>query len=183
MSTQPLTLFGRITVLSALALAPAVPAMAQIMPQQNAPRQDMPRTLPETPPGMQHGATPPTAATDANPAPVPIRIEMSTVNGMANCGPRELRLPPGDIIQISVVNLSPTWLRFSAPAFLKGGKLLATNHPIIDPKTGSFMVGPTSTGQVVLRTPPPGSYGFSCNESGTNPTVESTGFLIVTPAS
>lgn len=129
---------------------------------------------------QQARSSPPIASGGAG-AP-PIEIEMGTVNGDVRCTPARARLPGRDAIDLRVVNRAERPLWFVAPEFLKGAKHIDSRGFTLDVTRGGFLVAPASTVRVLLRTPQPGEYYYSCYEPGSVPRPESSGFLIVVPA-
>jgi hypothetical protein len=112
----------------------------------------------------------------------PVEITMNTVNGDVQCGPPRARLPANDPLDLRVVNRSEIPLMFVAPQFFKASKHIESAGFVMDLLKGGFLVGPKSTVTVLLRTPAPGEYYFSCFPPDGIPNPASSGFLIILPA-
>ncbi len=112
----------------------------------------------------------------------PVEITMNTVNNDVQCGPPSARLPAQDSLDLRVVNRSETPLMFVAPQFFKASQHIESAGFVMDLVKGGFLVAPKSTARVLLRTPAPGEYYFSCFHPSSIPNPASSGFLIVVPA-
>ncbi len=112
----------------------------------------------------------------------PVEITMNIVNGEVRCAPPRARLPARDPLDLRVVNRSRHPVTFVAPKFFNAAQHLKSAGFVMDLIKGGFLVAPNSTARVLLRTPAPGEYYYSCYPPGRIPTDPSSGFLIVTPA-
>lgn len=133
-------------------------------------------------------ATAPVAAQPAAPSlnsgstAGPVQIMIQTVNGEVQCGPRTVRLPPGEVLSVSAVNRAERPIWFVAPKFFAATTHIESAGFAYDLTKGGFLVAPESTVRVQVVTPPPGEYYFSCFERTEVPSVQSSGFLLVAPA-
>jgi hypothetical protein len=112
---------------------------------------------------------------------VPIEIGMRTVNAEVQCNPRRMLLPPGDLFELNIVNTAKRPIMFVAPEFFEAAEVIDATDVVFDAALGGVWVTPESREEIVFRTPPPGEYGYACYERLEQPTLESTGFLVVAP--
>ncbi|MBM6583288.1 hypothetical protein ILT44_24100 [Microvirga sp. BT689] len=112
----------------------------------------------------------------------PVEITMNTVNSDVQCGPPRARLPARDPLDLRVMNRSEFPIMFVAPEFFKASQHIESAGFAMDLVKGGFLVAPKSTVRVLLRTPAPGEYYFSCFHPNSIPNPASSGFLIVVPA-
>lgn len=112
----------------------------------------------------------------------PIELTMSTVNGQVECGPRRVRLPAASPLDLRIVNRSTDSIMFVAPDFFKATRHIESAGFVMDLVKGGFLVAPQSTARVIVQSPLPGEYYYSCFAPGRVPTPESSGFLFVVPA-
>ncbi|MFC4171505.1 cupredoxin domain-containing protein [Microvirga sp. GCM10011540] len=112
----------------------------------------------------------------------PVEITMNYVNGDVQCGPPRARLPARDPLELRVINRADRIITFAAPKFFAATQHIESAGFVVDLVKGGFTVAPQSTARVLLRTPAPGEYYFSCFEAEEIPDPQSSGFLIVVPA-
>ncbi|MEF2553462.1 hypothetical protein VQ042_19225 [Aurantimonas sp. A2-1-M11] len=112
----------------------------------------------------------------------PIEIVMGTAEGELQCLPPRARLPAEEPLTLRVRNISELPVTFVAPEFFKAADMVETTDTALDASTGGFLVPPEDEVQMVIReSPPVGEYGYACSVPGVQPTVQSSGFLILVP--
>jgi len=111
-----------------------------------------------------------------------LEISMGIINGDVSCGPPRARLPAQDPVELRVENRAERSVWFVAPEFFRAANHIESSGFTLDLVQGGFLVAPGSTVRVVLQTPRPGEYYFSCYQPGQVPRPESSGFLIVVRA-
>lgn len=112
----------------------------------------------------------------------PIEILMQTVEGELQCRPPRARLPAEEPLTLRVRNISELPITFVAPDFFEAAEMVEATDAALDASTGGFLVPPEDEVQMVIRASPPvGEYGYACSVPGVQPTVESTGFLVLVP--
>ncbi|MBJ6126997.1 hypothetical protein [Microvirga splendida] len=115
-------------------------------------------------------------------AVTPVEISAETVNGDLRCRPPRARLPATTPLELRVVNRSELPVAFAAPKFFNASKIVESGGFTWNIVQDTFIVAPRSTVWVMLQSPVPGEYYYSCFKQGGIPTNETSGFLIVAPA-
>jgi len=111
----------------------------------------------------------------------PVEITMGVSGNQVQCGPRRARLPAQQPLDLRVINGSETPLMFVAPKFFNASQHIQSAGFVMDLVKGGFLVAPKSTVTVLLHTPDPGEYYFSCYRPDSIPNRDSSGFLTVVP--
>ncbi|TGN43639.1 hypothetical protein E4L95_20440 [Paracoccus liaowanqingii] len=114
---------------------------------------------------------------------VAVEIGIGTVNGEMRCGPPRVRLPPADVFELNIINNADIPALFAAPKFFEAARILDRNGQAFNSVYGGFVVDPNETIEIVIQTPPVGEYYYVCSNQDEQPTIRSTGFLIVIPRS
>ena len=112
----------------------------------------------------------------------PVEIAMSTVNGEVRCAPAQARQLARDMVDLRVVNRAEEPLWFVAPELFRSSDHIDSGGFTLDLVEGGFLVAPGRTVRVLMRTPKPDAYPYSCFEPGGVPRPESSGFLTLVPA-
>jgi hypothetical protein len=124
----------------------------------------------------------PPASSGAVPSlPTPVEITIDVLNDEAVCGPQRVRLPAHDLIALRLRNNAVQPVMFVAPSFFQASEGMRTDVFSYNVDRGGFLAAAGDTMEIVLRTPPPGEYGYVCHGLNQTPTVEGSGFFIVVP--
>ena len=93
----------------------------------------------------------------------PIEILAETVGDTVRCSPAEIRLPAQDEIDLRLVNRTDQQITVGGPELFSDRNLVRTEGDIVHAASDlGYVVKPNATGRVVLRTPAPGQYRYSC---------------------
>ena len=93
----------------------------------------------------------------------PVEILAETVGDSVRCSPAEIRLPAQDEIDLRLVNRTDQQITVGGPELFSDRNLLRTEGDIVHAASDlGYVVKPNATGRVVLRTPAPGQYRYSC---------------------
>jgi hypothetical protein len=124
----------------------------------------------------------PAPAPPATTAATPVEVTADVVNGEVLCRPPKARLPASDLLDFRVLNRADRPIMFVAPDFFRSANVITSSGFVYDVSQGGFLAAPNSNVSVVLRTPAPGEYSYSCFQPGAVPSPKSSGFLVVVPA-
>jgi hypothetical protein len=93
----------------------------------------------------------------------PVEILAETVGDAVRCSPVEIRLPAQDEIDLRLVNRTDQQITVGGPELFSDRNLVRTEGDIVHAASDlGYVVKPNATGRVVLRTPAPGQYRYSC---------------------
>jgi hypothetical protein len=83
-------------------------------------------------------------------------------DGGVRCRPPEARLPGVQRLDIRIINTSALAIAFRAPEFFRQGKVTSVSGAEEEKNSGGYLVPANATVQMIVGTPPPGSYEYFC---------------------
>lgn len=112
-----------------------------------------------------------------------LRFVIETVGGQVRCSPSDVRIPPQTPLALEILNQADQALWFVAPDFFREAKVSREGERPLDRIKGGVLMPAQSKLRMMVVSPDPGRFSYSCTEVGEGPHPLSHGVVIVTSPS